>query len=1048
MTFVHLHRHGHYSLLDGCGFPDQYAERAAELGQPALAITDHGTLAGVLEHIVACEAVGIKPIVGMEAYFSPDAKVHNDTNKEYWHLVLLAANAEGYRSLLRLSTESYRELNFYYKPRVDWEMLKRLGDGLIASTSCLSGYAPWCFMKGDAEGAERHMRELTRIFPDRWYVELQPHDIPEQRQVNVAMVNAASHLGVPVVAATDAHYPYQDWADTHDVLVMMNTGQTLDTREKAKEVGQEYMAFTGDTFYLMSTDEVMSTFKANHKDLPKALVEEAVKNTAEVAGWVESFDIDRSPKVPKATTSLMEAESLVRTWCEEGLVRIGREADDEYRDRMEFEIGVLRDKGVLDYFVIIGDLVRWAKDQGIRVGAGRGSAAGCLVSYLIRITGIDPIGHGLLFERFLNPTRAELPDIDIDFQHNRRDEVKLYLRARWGADYVAEIGAYQTFGMRSALQYPARVLLVPYERVMRVTKTMEDGTGDMKLSDIRNISPDLDVFAWEFPDTWKHAVRLEGMVKSHGKHAAGVVITDTPIADVMPTMRGHDGSTVTQWSERAEFPIITTYGFLKIDVLSTDSLTIQDTCTQLVKKLRGRVVDFEDVKQFPVNADPHDVEEDVITAFGQKRNLGIFQFESSGISGMLKDIQPTFLGDIIACNALYRPGALEGGMAFDYGDRKNGRQPIVYWHESLEPFLRETYGVMAYQEQVMQVCSALGGFSLAEADIVRKAMTKWQSTKIKTNKGRGEMNAMAKKFVAGCKEKGIPEAQAKDIWEKVLQFSIYGFNKSHSAGYALQAYHDMWLKLRYPLEFYASLLTWEDGKVPAVIREATANGIQVKPPDVNASESTFALDRNSIRFGFEAIKHVGDSSANEIMRARQDGPFTSFDDFMSRITIAKCNARVQTALVECGAFDSLGLRHDWDDARRHEAELRLLGYSLTRKRPVDTHKAMIAKRIVDDSTLARYDEGTEVMVGGEIVNVKEIVTKKGDKMAFVDLVFVNSSYNCTFFPRVFDRYWHFLSEGNAILALGSWDPERGVVQVENAVAVEVLAAEIAKKNGG
>jgi DNA polymerase III subunit alpha len=1065
--FVHLHRHSEYSLLDGLGTAQHYSTEAARKGMEALAITDHGTMAGVLHHIDACSGIHlvdganekvhdpIKPIVGIEAYFRPDAKRHDAENKEYYHLVLLAKDLTGFRSLLRLSSESWREENFYYKPCVDWEMLEREHEGLIASTSCLSGYLPQMMLVERPDEANRYMKRMREIFKDDLYFEVQPHNFDEQRQCNVELINMAQALGVPFVATVDAHYPYHEWHTTHDVLVMINTGQSLESRKRKDEAGEDYMAFSGDTFYLMDHQELSGAFAQHHPNVPKALVEEAIKSSLDIAAKCEAYVPSRHPKIPKASTSLMQAEAIVAEWCEEGLERIGREGDEKYRAQLEHELAVMRDKRVFDYFVILGDVVRWCKSttpmpergpdgvlrvgaghkRPIRVGAGRGSAAGSLVSYLVGITAIDPIGHGLLFERFLNPSRSDYPDIDIDFQHNRRKEVKEYLAVRWGRDHVADIAAFQRFGMRAALQNACRVFDVPYEEVMAVSRSMDDGTGEMDLVKMRAVSEELEAFAQKYPEPWEHAVRLEGQVKAASKHAAGVVITDLPISDYMPTMKSNDGTVQTQWSERAEFPIISMWGFLKMDILGTDGLTVQDTALEMIEQRTGQRIDFEDPKQFPVIEDMDAAEQEVVESFGHGGNLGVFQFESRGINGLLRDIRPTHYIDIVAANALFRPGPLEGGMAFDYAKRKNGELPIVYWHEAVIPFLEKTYGIMVFQEQIMQIVQALGGFSLGEADTVRKAMTKWQSTKIKSNKGRQEMEQLRDKFVEGCQDRGIEVKLAKSIWEMILQFSIYGFNQSHSDGYALQGYQDKWLKWHHPLEFYASLMTWEPAKVPHIIRESQARGVKILPPDVNDSQPGFALVGNAIRFGFEAIKHVGDAAVDELMQKR---PFESYEDIEERCVLRKLNSRVRTALLECGAFDRWGMRKDWTDVQKAEAEKRLLGFALATGAAITKYKSIIEAKVPAEHEWDEMGEGVDAMVGGEITNVKEIVTKKGDPMAFVELAFESNEYSATFFPNTYQRYRHLLATGNAIICKGARDAERGCMRVEACVQLEDL----------
>lgn len=1033
----------------------------ASLGQDALAITDHGTMAGALHHVHACSGKNfqgervhepIKPIAGMEAYFRIDRKDQTQQNREYYHLVLLAKNLEGWHNLLRLSSEAYAS-GFYYKPCIDIELLSKHSEGLIASTSCLSGYVPQMLLAGEDARATQHVRLLQAAFGDDLFVEIQPHDFDEQRRMNVELANLATRMGIMLVATTDAHYPHHDWADTHDVLVMSRTGQSVATREKAREAGEDYMAFSGDTFYIMSEQEVLNAFAAHHPSLPESTVQEAVSNTLEIAGRVEHYEVSREPKVPKATRDAAHAEEVVRGWCEEGLVRVGKSDDARYREQLEHEMAVLRSKEVLDYFVVIGDLVRWAKDNRIRVGPGRGSAAGSLVSYLTRITAIDPIGHGLLFERFINPHRAEYPDIDIDFQHDRRFEVKQHLRDRWGADHVAEVGAYQTFGMRSAIQVPARCLDVPYEEVMSATRSLDDldDTGDMGLAQLGPMSEKLTAFGQKYPDVIKHALRLEGQIKTMSKHAAGVVVTDKPISEYMPTRVDDDGSIITQWSEKAEFPIITEFGFMKIDVLATDGLTIQQRTVDAVKARTGREIDFEDVQQFPVIEDPNATDDKVLQLYRDGHTLGLFQFESGGITRFLKEIRPTWFGDLVAANALFRPGPLEGGVANDYGLCKNGIKPTAYWHVLVEPILAPTYGVMAYQEQVIQVVQALGDFDAGQADLVRKAMTKWQSTKIKTNKGRGEMQKFYEQFEAGCTAKGVTKGEASSIWEKVLQFSIYGFNKSHSAGYALQSYQDACLKTYEVLDFYASLLTLEEAKIARVIREAMGMGVQILPPDINESNESFIVSNNAVRFGLSGIKGVGDAIARHVMERR---PFDSYDDMMTKIEISKCNSRARQALCEAGAFDCWGARSKWVLEKNDKDELvrvdraygddeigalerSRLGFSLSTN-ALRTGDDVLAKRLDTEDEFDMRGDGEPAIVGGEVTAVKEITDRKGGLMAFVDLAWRNNTYSATFFSGVYAPHRHLLSEGNVVLVHGSKDADRGNMIADAAMSLVQL----------
>jgi DNA polymerase-3 subunit alpha len=1047
--FVHLHRHSEFSLLDGVGTADVYAKRAAELGQSALSITDHGSLAGTLYHVEACEEVGIKPILGMEGYFRQDIAFdrENKLNRDFFHLILLAKNEEGWRNLMRLSSISFKEENFYQKPCLDWRILRQYSEGLIASTTCASGIIPQAIIHNDEESAKHLLRVFRDIFGDDFYLEIQPHDFDEQRQINLTLCNWFSELGVPIVAAGDVHFPYEDWSDTQKLLPQIKTGADIDVSAPK-------------TCWLTTREEINVQFNEFHNHIPKEFIEQALANSVEISERIEHFKIDKSPKIPKATESLEDAERILREWCEEGLERIGKSGNQVYLDRLEEEFSVLKKLKVLDYFVIVGDMVRWAKNQGIRVGPGRGSAAGCLINYLVRITAIDPIGYGLLFERFMNEYRTEIPDIDIDFQDDRRDEVKDYLRQKWGDDYVVDIAAFQSFGLKAAIKDVARVLGVPYEKANRATKAIPDKTWGLGIEDLEEQLPEIKELFNEYPDLRRHAVRLQGQIKGLSRHAAAVVVTDRPAQDVIPMMQAKDGAMVTQWSERANGQLIAPYGFLKIDCLATDALTVQDKTVKLIKERYGIDIDFEDIKQFPVNESPDYAEADVVEAFADGANIGVFQFgTSAGIKGFLKEIRPTHLEHIIAANAMYRPGP----MAFlgDYAARKNGSRWTSF-HESVAPYMDYTFGILVFQEQVMQLYNALakdatGADSATFLKVVAKGIAR-------DLEGKQRLQKYYDKFAVGCEEKGIPKTAYDKVWDQILQMSTYAFNKSHSTGYAVQAYQDKWLKVNwhYPLEFYASLLTTESDnakKVPPILKEAKIFGIRILPPDINISGSDFTIHDNNIRFGLLGVKGVGQSAIETISRERSDnGLFESYEDFCKRVPKAKVKKNVKRNLVDAGAFDALGGREDWviddegnvvvgkySEKQRGTLETQILGYALSRKSDIDLYSKIIKDRTIPFFELEDREDG-EVMLGGEIVKLKEIETKKGDKMAFVDLAFETDDYSLTFFPRDYMRFSHILSEGNAILVIGDWDKGRQSTVVKEACTAAQLAEDL-KVNG-
>lgn len=1060
MAFVHLHRHSEFSLLDGVGTAEHYVERAVEIGHTALAITDHGNLAGALYHVEACERHGIKPILGMEAYFR--ASVEEDRaaklDKNISHLILLAKNHTGWRNLMRLSSLSYDENHFYRKPSIDWKSLRAYSEGLIASSSCASGKLPKLLIDGDTEGAELYLRTMLDIFGDDFYLEVQPHDFEKQRQINVELSSIADKHGMPIVAAVDSHYPFRDWADTQDIAVMIGTNSSLKKREEDKEADRDYMHFSGTTFWLMSEAELKETFDALHPDFNRTY--EAIANSAVIADRIEHLKMDKSPKIPKATKNILEAERIVREWCVEGLDRIGKTDDPIYKERLELEIKVMRTLRVFDYFIIVGDVVRWAKSQGIRVGPGRGSAAGSLVNYLIGITALDPIGYSLLFERFLNEYRTELPDIDIDFQHDRRDEIKDYLKDKWGEDYVVDISAFQSFGLKAAVQSVSRALDVPYIEAKRATDSIPDLAFGETLDSLEGKQVELRLFFKKYPEVRHHALRLQGQMKGLSRHAAAVIVTDRPAADLIPMMKAKDGGIVTQWSERANAQLISPYGFLKIDALSTDSLTAQVKAIQLIKERHGVDIDFEDPKQFPVVESPLLSDPVVIKAFTDGANMGVFQFASRGISGLLKEIKPDTLEHIIATNALYRPGTLDNGVAFDYAHRKNGTETWSLPHPSVEPFIASSFGFMIYQEQVMQIYRVLGkDVQDAETAIFLKVVAKGIARDLE---GKKKLQPFYDKFAAGCAEKGLAKRDYDLIWAQILQMTTYAFNRSHSAGYALQGYQDKWLKTYYPLEFYSALLSIESESkpkdVPKIIREGQVKGVKVGPPDINTSDTGFTIDGNSIRFGLLAIKDVGQVAIGEILEAR---PFKAYEDFYDGVPKAKVNKRVKSALYKSGAFDSLGGRESWtldddglaasiiepiDDSTRASMEKETIGFALSRgDNDVLKYKKIIEERVDTYEELQQKEDGHECVVGGEVVTLKEHKQKNGGIMAFIDIAFGTEEYRTTWFADEYKRYRHILAEGAVVLAMGDWDAGRETVVVTAACSVTELANDLKKK---
>lgn len=1043
-NFVHLHRHSEWSLLDGLGSAEMYAERTAEMGQSALAITDHGTLSGVLYHAQACEAVGVKPILGMEAYFRADvaADIEAKDQYAYTHLVLLAKNLEGFQNLMYLSSWSNQD-GFYLRPCIEWDVLRKHSTGLIASSSCVNGLLPRLVLDEDVESAHTYIRTMQDIFGDDYYLEIQPHNFDKQQVVNKWLVDHADQLGIPLVATADTHYPHQGWHTTQQVMLMM------------KQIHQD----RNPTEWLMTEEELHTLLAITHPLLDPAKVAESVANSKMIADRCEHVQIDKSPKIPKATKSTLEAERVLRQWCKEGLDRIGKSSDPEYLERVETEFKTLRKLKVMDYFVIVGDMVRWAKAEGIRVGPGRGSAAGSLINYLIGITAVDPIGYGLLFERFMNEYRTELPDIDIDFQDDRRDEVKQYLRSRWGEEYVVDIAAFSSFSHKSAIKDVGRALEIPFPVLEGATKTIPDtGLFGVTLDDLAEQEPRIQQLFDEHPILYTHATRLFGQIKGLSKHAAAVVVTNRPAHEVIPMMRDTNGNMVTQWSERADAQLISPYGFLKIDCLSSSGLTIQDKAIKLVAERRGVNYNFEDNKQFPVNEAPEFAEQDIVEAFASGALLGIFQFGAShGIKALLREIKPTSLEHVIAANALYRPGTLSNGMADEYARRKNGK-PWDLAHPDLEQFLGYTFGIMVYQEQVMQMYQTLGKDVLpAESAVFLKVVGKGIARDLH---GREKVQKYYDKFAAGCEEKGIPKSAYDEIWDQILQMTTYAFNKSHSTGYALQAYQDMFLKQRATLEEYSALLTVESRdpkKIPGIIREAKLFGVAIKPPDINASELGFGIDGNSIRFGLLAVKGLGQVGVEHVLAGR---PYKDYQHFYESVPKAKVNKKVKLALFKAGAFDAIGGRQEWEldeeanqvplerpwsSSFRAKMEKEIVGFELSKRSEVDEFKdVMLGAGIVPMDTLSMMKDD-EVNIGGEVMKIKEIKTKHGDRMAFVTLSFMTDDYEVTFFPEAYEIYQDILGEGNAILVNGDWDSKRQSTVANVCCTARQLAEELKRE---
>ena len=896
MSFVHLHMHTQFSLLDGANKVGELLPRVAQLGMPAAAMTDHGNMFGAVQFYNEAKKAGVQPIIGCEVYVAPKSRFDKSSARAddpeaggNYHLILLAQNEKGYRNLCRLVTAGYKE-GFYYKPRIDKELLKELNEGLFCLSGCLASEVNQAIARSDIKRAREVAAEFAQIFSgDRYYIEVQDNHLPEQVAANRELVSLSKDLGIPLIATNDCHYLHREDSEAHEALLCIQTGKTLADPKRWK--------FGTDQLFVKSPDEMRAAF---------AEFPEAISNTVDLAKRCDfkmSFGQYQFPDfaVPENETLEGVLEKEARAGLEMRLQALRQhdktwreERSPAYLDRLRIELDVINRMGFAGYFLIVSDFITWAKRQGIPVGPGRGSAAGSLVAWVMQITDLDPIGHGLLFERFLNPERKSMPDIDVDFCFERRDEVIQYVRQKYGEDRVAQIITFGTLKGKAALKDVGRVLDFTYgetDRLAKLYPAPRQGK-DFPLDKALEMEPKLR----EIRDTsereaklFNYALKLEGLMRHHSKHAAGIVISSTPLVESCPLCVDKDGNVLTQYSGTD----IEKIGLIKFDFLGLKNLTlIQNTLNRIAASGREMPV---------LSALPLD-DRKTYKVLGRGETVGVFQMESSGMRDLVTRVKPTCFEDIVAINALFRPGPLDSGMVDSYVQRKHGREQIVNLHPLLEPILRETYGIMVYQEQVMQAAQVLGGYSLGDADNLRRAMGK---------KKAEEMARERLRFVEGAIKNGLTDKLAGDIFDQMETFAGYGFNKSHAAAYALVSFQTAYLKAHYPEEFIAALMTLEMDDADRThknIAEARERKIAVLPPDVNESREVFTVVEGKIRFGLGAIKGVGAKAIQAILAERDEhGPFRGLDDLVRRVRSAHANRRVFESLVKCGALDSTGV---------------------------------------------------------------------------------------------------------------------------------------------
>ncbi len=1051
MAFTHLHVHTEYSLLDGSSKIKELTARAKELGMDSLAITDHGVMYGVIDFYKAARENGIKPIIGCEVYVAPGSRFDRENvsgEDRYYHLILLAENNTGYQNLMKIVSKGFVD-GFYYKPRVDYEVLTTYHEGIIALSACLAGEVQRNLERGLYEDAKKSALRYEEIFgKGNFFLELQDHGIPAQKLVNQGLMRLSKELSIELVATNDSHYIYADDAQAHDILLCIQTGK--------KVTDENRMRYEGGQYYLKSEEEMRSLF-------PYA--PQAIENTAKIAARCNveiEFGVTKLPQfqVPEGETSW----SYLNRLCMEGLKRRYPDDDGTLKARLDYELDVIHTMGYVDYFLIVWDFIHFARSQGIPVGPGRGSAAGSIVSYCLEITNIDPLRYDLLFERFLNPERVSMPDIDIDFCFERRQEVIDYVVRKYGKDQVVQIVTFGTLAAKGVIRDVGRVLDMPYAQCDAIAKMVPNDLG-MTLDRALKESPDLRN-AYNSDSQVKYLIdmskRLEGLPRHTSMHAAGVVISRTSVDEYVPLSRAADGTITTQFT----MTTLEELGLLKMDFLGLRTLTVISNAVRQVEKNHGIHLDMDHI-------DYNDKQ--VLDSIGTGKTEGIFQLESSGMKAFMKELKPENLEDIIAGISLYRPGPMD--FIPKYLKGKNDRNAITYDCPQLEHILGPTYGCIVYQEQVMQIVRDLAGYTMGRSDLVRRAMSKKKASVMEKER-QNFVYGNPEEGVAGCIANGIDEKTANTIYDEMIDFAKYAFNKSHAACYAVVAYQTAYLKYYYPLEFMAALMTSvmdNAGKTAEYILTCRQMGISILPPDINEGESGFSVSGNAIRYGLSAIKSVGTSVVDSIVAERQqNGLFTSLEDFVERMTNKEANKKTMENFIKSGALDSLpGNRRqkmmvmpelleqknkekktsmagqmslfDFADEETKDDfritmpnvpeypkeellafEKETLGIYVS-GHPMDAYESMWRKNItattadflVDEETdRAVVTDGEMVTVGGMVAGKTVKTTRTGQMMAFVTLEDMLGSVEVLVFPKIYESRREIFSQDEKLFIQG------------------------------
>ncbi len=1052
MSFVHLHVHTEYSLLDGSNKINEYTARVKELGMTAAAITDHGAMYGVIDFYKAAVAAGINPILGCEVYVAPNSRFDRERvsgEDRYYHLVLLAENNTGYGNLIKIVSKGFTD-GYYYRPRVDMEVLRQYHEGIIASSACIAGEVSRELLRGDYEKAKEAALKYADCFgKENFFLELQDHGLPQQKMVNPQLVRLSEETGIELIATNDVHYTYAEDVEAHDILLCIQTGKKLKDEDR--------MRYEGGQYYVKSEEEMAALF-------PYA--KRALENTQKIADrcHVEiEFGHTKLPKydVPKGYSAWEYLNKL----CYDGLSERYPGREEELKPRLDYELDVIHTMGYVDYFLIVWDYIHFAKEHGISVGPGRGSAAGSLVAYTTGITNIDPIKYNLIFERFLNPERVSMPDIDVDFCFERRQEVIDYVVRKYGKECVTQIVTFGTLAARGVIRDVGRVMDMPYAFVDSISKNVPSDVPGITIEKALKMNPELRKIYEEDESVRKlidMSKRLEGLPRHTSTHAAGVVISQKPMDEYVPLSRGVDGMVTTQFT----MTTLEELGLLKMDFLGLRTLTVIDNAVRLVEKDYGVKIDIDHV-------DFDDLK--VLDSLGTGKTDGVFQLESSGMKNFVKELKPHSLEDVIAGIALYRPGPMDFIPAYVRGKNMHGE--IQYDCPQLEPILSPTYGCIVYQEQVMQIVRDLAGYTWGRSDIVRRAMSK-KKGKVMEEERKNFVYGNEEQGVRGCIANGISEQAANKIYDEMIDFAKYAFNKSHAAAYAVISYQTAYLKYYYPVEFMAALMTSVMDKVTKVseyIQTCRNIGIGILPPDINEGEGGFSVSGKNIRYGMMAIKSVGHPVINALIEERQKhGLFKNLEDFITRLSGVEMNKRAVENLIKAGAMDNLagnrrqktmvcpqimaGISHEKknsmsgqislfdlvseEDKKDYEVKMpdveefdkeMLLGFEkevlgvYISGHPLEEYEQKWQKNItakttdflLDDETgLAKVKDNQKVTVGGMIVQRTVKYTKNNQTMAFLTLEDLVGTLEIIVFPRDYERYRKYFEDEARIFVEG------------------------------